>query len=106
MDTIFNEIARQMKDDISKTVNKAALGLELGTITTTGLKIDNFKYVVSDYMVLEYLKTNTQYQTKTSENHSHAFNIPGALRPLAAGDRVLVATVNNNFLVIGRIANA
>lgn len=106
MDTIFNEIARQMKEDISKTVNQSALGLELGTITSSGLKVDNFKYVVNDYMVLEYLKTENQYETRMSENHNHAFNIPNVLRPLAAGDRVLVATVDNNFLVVGRIANA
>lgn len=115
MDTIFNEIARQMKDDINKTVNQFTLGLELGTITSTGLKVDNFKYVVSDYMVLEYLKTETQYETSSVgieihdqgiEYHKHKFNIPYVLRPLAVGDRVLVTTIDNNFLVIGRIANA
>ena len=106
METIFNEIAREIKNDTIRKINQASLGLELGTITSTGLKIDNFKYVLSDYMVLEYLKTNSQYETRMSENHNHAFNIPNVLRPLAAGDRVLVATVDNNFLVIGRIANA
>lgn len=115
METIFNEIARHIKDNTNKSIEKAVLKLELGTITSSGLKVDNFKYVANEYMVLEYLKTENQYETNSAgveihdqgtQYHKHRFNIPSVLRPLSSGDRVLVATVDNNFVVIGRVSNA
>lgn len=107
---IINELAREIKKSSKHEVKniKNILGLELGTITSSGLKLDNFKYVVKDYMVLDYLKLNNMYATSTKEQHSHTINTPSQLRRLSQGDRVLVALVSggNELVVVGRVKNA
>lgn len=109
-DIIVNEIAREIKGDTNKAIGKAilTLGLELGTITTTGLKVDSFKNEIKDYMVLEHLKLNDEYITETSGtySHNHIIKTPNELKSLAPGDRVLVSAVGNEFVVVGRITNA
>lgn len=107
MEILFDEIARELKGHTNETVSKAvsSLGLELGTITTTGLKLDNFKYEVK-YMVLEYLKLGTDNFSSTTDG-LHIVATPDQLRPLASGDRVLVAVVNkSDFIIVGRVTNA
>jgi len=110
VETLFNDIARAIKDNTNKTVGKVTsiLGLELGTITSAGLKVDNFKYEAKDYMVLEHLKLQEQYTTEAAgvDVHSHNISTPSGLKPLTPGDRVLVATVGGDFVVIGRVTNA
>ncbi len=110
METIFNEIARQIKGNTNKAVNEAIsyIGLDLGTITSSGLKLDNFKYEIQDYMVLDYLKIKNEYNTETAGEHSHSHNFktPKELKPLGPGDRVLVALLKNEFVVVGRIVDA
>ncbi|HBJ2602705.1 TPA: hypothetical protein ACXDAM_002229 [Clostridium botulinum] len=110
METIFNEIAREMKGHTNKAINKAAssLGFELGTMTSSGLKLDNFKYEIKDYLTLDYLKMKNEYNTETAGEHPHSHNlkIPKELKTLATGDRVLVALLGNEFVVVGRVMNA
>lgn len=91
----FNGVARQIKANINKKTNEALAitGCELGSLTPTGLKLDSFKKEIKDYLVLDYLSiTNT-------------INLPPQLRPLVNGDRVLVATMGSEFVIIGRVSN-
>jgi hypothetical protein len=110
VETIFSEIAREIKGSTNKAIGKAisSLGLELGTITNSGLKVDNFKYEIKDYMVLEYLKVQDQYITEVAGEtpHSHTLKTPNELKKLSVGHRVLVALVGDEFVVVGRVLNA
>lgn len=107
---IFNEIAREIKSNTNKSVNKAisSVGLDLGTITSTGLKLDNFKYEIQDYMMLDNLKMKNEYNTEIAgeHSHSHSFKTPTELKQLATGDRVLVALLGSEFVIVGRVVNA
>lgn len=105
---IFNELARDLKGNTNKAINRAvaSLGYELGTITSSGLKLDNFKYEITDYMVLEHLKLDASIFSNTIDG-LHSIATPNQLRPLASGDRVLVAAVSeSDFIVVGRVTNA
>lgn len=110
METIFNEIAREIKGNTNRAVNEAIsyIGLDLGTMTSSGLKLDNFKYEIQNYMILDYLKMKNEYNTETAGEHSHSHNFktPKELKPLGPGDRVLVALLKNEFVVVGRIVDA
>lgn len=109
-DIVVNEIAREIKNDRNNAIGKAisGIGLEFGTITTTGLKVDSFKNEIKDYMVLEHLKLKGEYTTETSgtSSHNHIVKTPNELKPLVPGDRVLVSAVANEFVVVGRVTNA
>ena len=110
MEKICNEIAREIKGNTNKTVNNAIsyMGLDLGIITSSGLKLDNFKYEIQDYMILDYLKMKNEHNTETAGEHlhNHIFKTPKELDPLTVGDRVLVALLGNEFVVVGRVVNA
>ncbi|MCW6075464.1 hypothetical protein LAV44_09005 [Clostridium sporogenes] len=110
METIFNEIAREIKGNTNRAVNEAIsyIGLDLGTITSSGLKLDNFKYLIKDYLILDYLKMKNEYNTEAAGEHphSHNFKTPKELKSLGPGDRVLVALLKNEFVVVGRVINA
>ncbi|MCD3202812.1 hypothetical protein [Clostridium botulinum] len=103
--TIFNDLARELKGSTKKALGNAlsSLKFELGTITCSGVKLDNFKYEIGDYQVLDYLKMNDEYTTELADSHIHTFKTPDNLRPLKDGDRVLVIPVGNEIIVIGRI---
>lgn len=107
---IFNEIAREIKGNTNRAVNEAVsyIGLDLGTITSTGLKLDNFKYEIQDYMMLDYLKMKNEYNAEIAGEHphNHIFKIPKELKPISVGDRVLVALLRSEFVVVGRVVNA
>lgn len=92
----FNGVARQIKANINKKTNEALsiTGCELATITSSGLKLDSFKKEIKDYLVLDYL---------TITNN---IDLPTQLRPLSSGDRVLVATMGSEFVVVGRLSYA
>lgn len=74
--------------------------LVLGKITTgMGLKLDDVPYTLSsdEYMVCRTAILNSsQRVTKSAENHTHGLNIP----TLAVGDRVLVARVGSEPVII------
>lgn len=92
----FNGVARQIKANINKKTNEALsiTGCELGTITSSGLKLDNFKKEIKGYMILDYLTIG------------NTIDLPKELRKLQEGDRVLVATMGSDFVVVGRLSYA
>ncbi|KEH84605.1 hypothetical protein Z966_p0060 (plasmid) [Clostridium novyi A str. NCTC 538] len=108
--TIFNELAREIKGSTNKDIGNALSSLRFGfgTITSSGLKLDNFKYEIKDYMMLDYLNLKDEYTTEIAGTytHGHVFKTPDNLKALKEGDRVLVATVGNEFIVVGRVINA
>lgn len=103
MEITFNELAREIKKGSKNSINKALLGvgLEFGTITSTGLKLDTFKFEIKDYLVLEYLKLSQENFTST--NSGSSVKTPKELKPITPGDRVLVAAVGNEFVIVGRV---
>ncbi|MBU5227861.1 hypothetical protein KQI36_14595 [Clostridium senegalense] len=104
---IFEEVARVFDSKTNKFVKDAlyGTGLTLGTLTTTGLKLDNFKYEINDYLILDYLNLNEEYSTESSGEHihNHRFKTPSNLKKLKVGDRVLVAQVGNECVIVGRV---
>lgn len=111
--SIYNEVAdvaREIKKHTNKSIGSAisGLGAEFGTITDSGLKLDSFKYEITDYMILDYLTMDTNYfaQTDTAgtDSHSHKVITPEGLKPLKTGDRVLVTEVGNETIVLGRVS--
>lgn len=109
METMFNDIARSIKENINDGVGASLIGiaLELGDITPTGLKLDNFKHEIKDYMLLDYLTLKREYVTETAcvHSHTHVIKTFDKILPIAPGDRVLVANVSGEFIVVGRIAS-
>lgn len=110
METIFNEIVRDIHGKIKESEGEDSSSstiLEFGTITSTGLKLDNFKHEIKDYMILEHLGLKEEYITEISGTytHNHTIKTPDELKPLNAGDRVLVSSIGSEFVVIGRIRN-
>lgn len=104
---VFNEIARTVHDKTNKTINEAMFGtgLALGTLTETGLKVDNFDHEFKDYLVLDYLKLNDSYYTEVALKHSHEFKTPENIKKLKVGDRVLVAQFGADNVIVGRVVS-
>lgn len=102
---VFNEIARTMHGNTNKVVSGAmeGTGLILGIITESGLKLDNFKYEFTDYLVLDYLKLEDNYNTEIYGEHLHQFKTPDHIKKLQTGDRVLVSQFGADNVVIGRV---
>lgn len=79
---------------------KGSASLVLGKITTgMGLKLDDVSYTLKsgEYMVCRTAMLNSsQLVTKSAESHTHDLNVP----TLAVGDRVLVARVGSEAVVI------
>lgn len=55
----FDIIARSLRAGMQMQADEMLSGVpaELGTITETGLKLDNFKHEVQDYLVADFLVT-------------------------------------------------
>jgi hypothetical protein len=109
---IYNDLARTIKEDAKKTaqITMASSMIEIGKITSSGLQLNNFKHPIKNYKMLDYLKLDIDVFTTTesaslSEGHTHDHRVktPSRLKPLAIGDTVLVASFENDFVVIGRI---
>ncbi|PRR85951.1 hypothetical protein [Clostridium luticellarii] len=106
----MEDLVRTINDTTNKTINNtvSGLGVEFGTITETGLQLDNFKHEITDYKVLDYLTMNEDYCTQTDtageDGHSHKVMTPDGLKPLKAGDRVLAAQVGAEFIILGRMS--
>lgn len=79
---------------------KGSASLVLGRITTgMGLKLDDVSYTLKagEYMICRTAMLNSSQRiTKSAESHTHGLNIP----TLAVGDRVLVARVGSEAVVI------
>ncbi len=121
MSNPYKELVRLFDNRTKKYVNASTISVspELGTITNTGLKLDNFKYEIQDYFIADYLNMKSDFFTNAEENsgshsqytgngiHNHKIVTPQQLKPLAAGDRVLSLPVNGgrDFVVIARVVN-
>lgn len=107
----MENLVRTIKDSTNSSINNAmsGIGVEFGTMTETGLQLDNFKHEITDYKVLDYLTTDKDYfaQTDTAGgeySHSHKVATPDGLKPLKSGDRVLAAQVGAEFIILGRMS--
>ena len=108
METTFNEIVRDLNSISGNTGSSTpSTRLEFGTITVKGLKLDNFKHEIKDYMILEHLCLKEEYTTEIAGmySHNHVIKTPLELKPLKAGDRVLVSSIGTEFIIVGRIAS-
>lgn len=106
---VFNELARTMNKNTNSAIQGAiyGTGLTLGTITETGLLLDNFKHEFIDYMVLDHLRLEDSYNTESTTctvSHKHEFKTPEPIKKIKVGERVLVAQFGAENIVIGRIS--
>lgn len=107
---IFNEIARTIHGNTNNAIEGAMFGtgLALGTLTPTGLKLDNFKHEFNDYLILDYLKLEESYYTELETctvGHRHEFKTPDHIKKLQPGDRVLVAQFGADNVIVGRVVS-
>ena len=105
---VFNEIARTFHSNTNNAIEGAMFGtgLALGILTEDGLKLDNFKHIFKDYLVLDYLKLDDSYYTESASctvSHRHEFKTPDHIQHLHVGDRVLVAQFGANNVIVGRV---
>ena len=65
---IFEEVVRSLNNNTGKAIDGAlyGTGFTLGTLTATGLKLDNFKHEINDYLVLDYLDLKDKYNTESA----------------------------------------
>lgn len=127
-------IAQTLRAGMQKHANDMLSGVpaELGTITETGLKIDNFKHEIQDYLVADFLVTlhlpafslvgttapaddegnasgsksqRTQFEFEPTMIEEVRVNLAAGLLP---GERVLVMPTNGgaDFVVMCRVVNA
>ena len=104
---IFDEIARTVNNNTHKSIAKSlfGVGLTLGTFNGNSLSLDNFNQDITDYLILDILNLVENYNTEEANGHNHKFNIPGPLQSIKAGDRVLVAEIGDNCVIIGRVSH-
>lgn len=97
---VFEEIARTVHTNTNKAINNAlfGVGLTLGTYNGDSLKLDNFNQDITDFLMLDLLKSG--YETQEADGHTHQFNTP--IKP---GDKVLVAEIGSDCVIIGRVSN-
>jgi len=74
--------------------------LELGTVTDEGIKLDRHDFIIDDYMMLDYLQLEDQYETDVTTEpatvgdhgeHTHEVKIinktPDPIKKLKTGTR-------------------
>ena len=106
-----NGIVRTVNNNTNKSINNAsyANGIALGTVTESGLLIDGIKqeYSKGDYWILDNLKNAESITTESAsgpESHAHTIKTPSNQKPIKVGDRVLVAVMGVNAVIIGRVS--
>lgn len=84
--------------------------LELGTINgNMALQVDSLSNAIpkGEYMVsLKLTIGSLTVTSETADAHTHRVTLPGALRGLKAGDRVLVAWAGMEPVVIDVVASS
>lgn len=130
----FGAIAQSIRTEMQKYTSEMLSGVpaELGTITETGLKLDNFKHEVQDYLVADFLTTlhlptfsligttaspvdeegnasgpksqRTLFEFEPTMIEEVRVNLAAGLLP---GERVLVMPTNGgaDFVVMCRVVN-
>ena len=105
---IVNEIARQLNNNVDEAIGAAqyGTGISLGTVTETGLAVDSIKgeYQKGDYWILDNLNNPEEITSEISNNHSHSIKLPANQSKIKPGDRVLVAVLGVNAVIIGRVS--
>jgi len=132
----FKELATLVEMRISDRAAKALSGVpcELGTITSTGLKLDKFKYEINDYLIADwqvkvYFPAFFLVGTATSPVDEQGNDLPGASTSnltrynfnakevdqvrldfkadLKSGDRVLAVLVNGgkDAVVVAKVVS-
>lgn len=126
----YGQLASALYSSVGKHAKQAmgGVGAVLGTITDTGLKLDDFKHELQDYMVAELpgffsvprsmlLGTavqaeqpswgNKQMDTSFYVDKSEIKDVSLKLK-LSPGDRVLAMQINggNDAVVLCRVVNA
>ncbi|MEC0239241.1 hypothetical protein P4H66_05145 [Paenibacillus dokdonensis] len=125
----YGQLASALYSSVGKHARQAfgGTGAVLGTITGTGLKLDDFKHELQDYMVAEtpglftvprYMVTGTTVQAEQpnwdnkqidtsfyfEKNEVEDVSLKLALQP---GDRVLAVRVNggNDVVVVSKVVS-
>lgn len=112
IDNVCNGIVRAVNKNTNKSINESnyAAGMALGTLTESGLLVDGIKqeYPKGDYWILDNLKNAesvTTESTNGAESHTHIIKTPDNQKTIKVGDRVLVAVMGVNAVIVGRISN-
>ncbi|WP_370511425.1 hypothetical protein [Paenibacillus amylolyticus] len=82
----------------------SGLGAVLGTMTSSGVKLDDFKHEVQDYLVAELPGTG-RFLLQEEEVEETVLSLGKGLK---AGDRVLAMRVNggNDIVVLCKVVSA
>lgn len=110
---VCNSIVRTVNKNTNDSINASnyASGMALATVTESGLLVDGIKqeYPQGDYWVLDNLKNPDTLETESSgggeTEHKHTINTPDNLKTIKTGDRVLVAVMGVNAVIVGRVTN-
>lgn len=112
LNDLCNEIARTVKGNTNKSIAAAnyGTGIALATLTESGLLVDGIKqeYPKGDYWILDNLKNDESITTESAngpESHNHTIKTPDNHKHIKVGDRVLVAVMGVNAVIIGRVSN-
>ena len=97
----------QMKNIMKRNTG---ITLELGTINNDmGLSVASLGNAIpkGDYMVSLHLSQESlEIETSTEEEHEHVVSLPANLRGLQAGDRVIVAWVGTEPIVVDVVVSS
>ncbi|RAR41954.1 hypothetical protein [Paenibacillus sp. MDMC362] len=122
----YGQLASSLYASMNKQTRQAmgGVGAVLGTITSTGLKLDDFKHELQDYMVAElpgmlslphYTAKGTvtlggqqqdmTFDAEENEVEDTLFELGKGLKP---GDRVLAVRVNsgNDVVVVCKVVSS
>lgn len=102
----------QLMNSQMKNIMKRNMGItvELGTINQNmSLSVASLGNAIpkGDYMISLHLSQESQkIQTSTEEEHQHDVTLPSELRGLQAGDRVIVAWVGTEPIVVDVVVSS
>ena len=109
---VCNGIVRAINKNTDQSINASnyAAGMALATVTETGLLVDGIKqeYPKGDYWILDNLNNPDTIETESSGStttHKHTIKTPDNQRAIKIGDRVLVAVMGVNAVIVGRVTN-
>lgn len=104
----MKELGRTVKNKMNKSISSSmyGTGIVLGTKTEKGVLVDGQtnEYIGEDCFILDHLLLEDKYITNTSNDHLHEIKAPENFR-IYKGDRVLVALLGTNCVIVGRVTN-
>lgn len=112
LENVCNGVVRAINKNTSQSINASnyASGMALATVTDTGLLVDGIKqeYPKGDYWILDNLNNPKSIETESAGStteHTHKIKIPDNQLPIKTGDRVLVAVMGINAVIVGRVSH-